>query len=333
MRIPRVGYLFVIAAAITLFAPAATPAATPAAGASYKVMLSPEYATASQQTTLRVTVVNTSTSPTTLGSVKLTPPTGFTPPQPAPGTPLRSKIKVQYRTLTLQRISLKPGKQAQIWITSTAPRKCGRTALRWTSQGFQGTTGSGPQVALDTAASSLGVTVLCPAAALCGDGGPPCSTSLVTSSSTYAVVSNAASGTLRQTVNVGSNLTCGRYQFRDPNWYDSVVVPPSSAPPPTTPTTPVVDVVSYKIKNAKPQGIGFCLGAAYDFTTASGHRARATKLPTGAPGFVGLLPRCTYGKPPCISSVTKKPGAAGQSNPDVVMKIQIPESGDPWGHA
>ena len=156
MRIPRVGYLFVIAAAITLFAPAATPAATPAAGASYKVMLSPEYATASQQTTLRVTVVNTSTSPTTLGSVKLTPPTGFTPPQPAPGTPLRSKIKVQYRTLTLQRISLKPGKQAQIWITSTAPRKCGRTALRWTSQGFQGTTGSGPQVALDTAASRPG---------------------------------------------------------------------------------------------------------------------------------------------------------------------------------
>ena len=48
-------------------------------------MISPEYTTAGQPTTFQVTVVNTSTSGTTLGSVKLTPPTGFTPPQPDPG--------------------------------------------------------------------------------------------------------------------------------------------------------------------------------------------------------------------------------------------------------
>src|SRR5581483_388736 len=119
--------------------------------------------------------------------------------------------KVRNRTLMLHQISVNPGKHAQIVVAATAPAKCGggRTTLHWTSQAFEAQNGSGSQLALDAAVSRLGVTVLCPDVAPCGDGGPACSTSLVTSNSTYAVVSDAASGTLNQTVNVGSRLRCG----------------------------------------------------------------------------------------------------------------------------
>ena len=322
---------------LALAAPGAVPAATTPAGPSFKVTISPEYATARQQTTFQVTVVNTSSPGTTLGSVNVTPPAGFTPPHPAPGTPLRGKTKVQRRTLSLQQIALRPGRHRQPAITAIAPSKCGRggrALLHWTSQAFEGATGSGAQLALNSALSRLGVTVLCPAAAACGDGGPACSTRLVTSGSTYAVVSDAPSGTLRQTVNVGNQLTCGRYRFRDANWYDSVVVPATSPPPTgTAPTTPIVDTVTYTIRNAAAKGIGFCLGVDYQFTTASGAPARAGKLPTGRPGFVGLLPRCAGGKPPCISSVTQPDGAAGQRRHDVLLRINVAENGDPWGRA
>ena len=90
MRVARVGFLrlgFAIGSAIALAAPGVAARAAPAAtnGAapsaqSFKVTISPEYTTAGQPTTFRVTVVNTSTPGTTLGLLKLTPPTGFTPP-------------------------------------------------------------------------------------------------------------------------------------------------------------------------------------------------------------------------------------------------------------
>ncbi len=172
--------------------------------------------------------------------------------------------------------------------------------------------------------------VLCPAAAACGDGGPPCSTSLVTSNSTYAVISDASSGTLNQTVNVGNKLRCGGYRFRDANWYDSVVTAPTTSPPTAAPT-PIVDSVTYTIRNATKNGIGFCLGAAYDFATRSGAQARAGTLPNGKPGFIGLLPLCTSGKPPCITSITQHRDPQANNGFDALMKIQIPESGDPWG--
>jgi hypothetical protein len=243
---------------------------------------------------------------------------------------LRRKIKVQNRTLALHRVAITPGQSARLSVTSTAPARCGRALLHWTSQAFEAQNGSGAQLALNAALSRLGVTVLCPAAAACGDGGPPCSTSLVTSDSTYAVISDAASGTLRQTVNVGGRLHCGAYRFRDPNWYDSAVLPPTTLPPPTTPTA-IVDSVTYKIRNATAKGIGFCLGAAYDFTTASGALARPGTLPNGNPGFIGLLPRCSASKPPCIQSVAQQRDAKAKAGFDALMQVQIPESGDPWG--
>jgi len=295
------------------------------------VTISPGYTTAGQPTTFRLTVVNTSTAATTLGSVNLTPPAGFTPPHPVPGAPLRRRTHVQNRTLSLRRLQLGPGKQAQLSLTETAPAQCGRTNLRWTSKAFQGTTASGPQLALDAALSSLGITVLCPATKPCGPNESPCSTSLVTANSTYAVVSDASSGTLRQTVNVGNPLVCGNYRFRDPNWYDSLVIG-TTAPPPTAAPAPIVDQVTYRIRNTRARGTGYCLGATYDFTTASGTHAPAATLPNGSLGFVGLLPGCsTAAPPPCISSISTQKDPSTHVGFDALMKIQIPETGDPWG--
>jgi hypothetical protein len=324
---------FAIGSALALTVPATAPAATGSAGTgaqSFKVTISPSYTTSGQPTTFRVTVVNTSSEATTLGSVSVKPPTGFTPPHPTATTPHRRTTEVQNRTLSVHRLSLKPGGSARVWITTTAPTKCGRALLHWTSQAFQGATGGGSQFVLQSALSDLGVTVLCPAAAACGDGGPPCSTSLVTTNSTYAVISDAPAGTLRQTVNVGGQLTCGSYRPRDPNWYDSAVVPPTSQPPPAAPVS-IVDAVTYTLRNTVAAGVGFCLGVGYDFTTASGNQAPAGTLPNGKPGFIGLLPRCSASKPPCIASVAQKRDASAKTGFDTIMKIQIPENGDPWG--
>jgi hypothetical protein len=300
---------------------------------SFKVAISPEYTTAGQPTTFQVTIVNTSPTGNTLGSVKLSPPRGFTPPHPTPGSPLRRKTKVSSRTLMLHQIAVKPGKVARLSVTATAPAKCGsRTTLHWSTQAFAAQNGSGSQLALNAAASSLGVKVLCPDVMPCGQGTVACHTSLVTSNSTYAVMSDATSGTLNQTVNVGNNLRCGPYRFRDPNWYDSVVTPASTSPPTTTPT-PIVDTVTYTIRNAKAKGTGFCLGVAYPFTTASGAPARAGTLPTGSAGFIGLLPGCANAKPPCISSISQRADAAAKGGFDALMTILIPETGDPWGRA
>jgi hypothetical protein len=340
MRVARVGSIrlaMTVATAIGLAA-ASAPAngATPPTTVikpSFRVAISPEYTTAGQPTTFQVTIVNTSPKGNTLGSVKISPPRGFTPPHPTPGSPLRRKTTVRARTLTLHQVSVSPRKQARIAVTATAPAKCGsRTVLHWTSQAFVGQNGSGSQLALNAAASSLGVKVLCPDVMPCGQGGVACHTSLVTSNSTYAVSSDATSGTLNQTVNVGNDLRCGPYRFRDPNWYDSVVSPPTTAPP-TTGAAPIVDTVRYTIRNAKAKGAGFCLGVGYQFTTASGAAARPGTLPTGSPGFIGLLPGCSTSKPPCIESITQQADAAAKVGFDALMTILIPETGDPWGRA
>ncbi len=79
------------------------------------------------------------------------------------------------------------------------------------------------------------------------------------------------------------------------------------------------------------QGVGFCLGATYEFVTASGNQARAGKLPTGSPGFIGLLPLCSNAAAPCISAISQKSDPSAKTGHDAVMTIQIPEQGDPWG--
>lgn len=334
MRAGRAVFLLTMLAALACAVPGAAPAdtgASPSASPSFKVTISPQYATAGQTTTFQVTIVNPSSSGTMLQTVALRPPSGFTAPSPAPGSPLRSKTKVQNRTETVQ-VALTPGTKAKpVMVSTNAPTKCGQTVvLPWSVQGLQGAAGSQSQLPLDPA-SSVNVTVLCPHRMNCGVGGKPCNTRQRTSTGTYAVVSNATAGTLRETVNVGDQLSCGAYQFRDPNWYDSLVVPPTSSPPTAAPVT-LTNTVTYKIVNTTKKGVGFCLGAAYDFTTASGGQAPAGTLPNGNPGFIGLLPRCSKSSPPCITSLRPVPDASTVVGSDVVMRILIPEGGDPWGH-
>ncbi|HEY1517911.1 MAG TPA: hypothetical protein VGF91_15915 [Solirubrobacteraceae bacterium] len=343
MRVARVGFARVALAAgavLGLTALGGAPAAawpgqhapTAALQHAFKVNVYPAYATAGLQTTFEVTVANTSSRATTLQSLQITPPTGFTVAHPSPTSPLRRKTFVQKRTFSLHQISLKPGHKLQFNVTATAPTKCGSGARRrWTSHAFEGSSPSGPQLALQTAASSVGVIVVCPQLAPCGDGGPACSTSVKTSVSTYGVISDAAAGTLRGTLDVGRQLRCGAYRFRDPNWYDSVVTPPAGATAPPAGTPPIVDQVSYTIVNAGSQGLGFCLGALYDFATASGAMARPGKLPNGNAGFIGLLPMCSAATPPCISSISQQSDPNTNTGYDAVMSIQIPERGDPWG--
>jgi len=356
MRVARVGLTQVVLAAGTMVglvtlggAPAAAapagqaPARAPARAAAavrqgsavkhaFKVTVYPAYTTAGMQTTFEVTVANTSSQGATLRSVQVTPPTGFKVAHPSPTAPLRRKTFVKRRTVSLHQIVIKPGHKMEFNVTATAPAACGNgTVLRWTSRAFQGSTPTGPQLALQTAASNVGVTVVCPQLAPCGDGGPACSTSVNTSVSTYGVVSNAATGTLHSTLNVGKRLRCGAYRFRDPNWYDSVVAPPAGTTSPPAGTPPIVDQVSYTIVNAGTQGLGFCLGALYDFVTASGAMAPAGDLPNGNAGFIGLLPMCTSAAPPCISNIAPQVDGNAKSGYDAVMSIQIPEQGDPWG--
>jgi hypothetical protein len=341
MRVARVGFTRVALAAGAMLclaalggAPAA--AATVQQGAAvkhaFKVTVYPAYTTAGLQTTFQVTVANTSSPGTTLRSVQVTPPAGFTVARPGPTAPLRRKTFVKQRTLSLHKILIKPGHTMEFNVTATAPTTCGQgTVLRWTSRAFQASTPTGAQLALQTAASSVGVSVVCPQLAPCGDGGPACSTAVDTSVSTYGVVSNAATGTLHGTLDVGRRLRCGSYRFRDPNWYDSVVTPPAGTTAPPVGTPPIVDQVSYTIVNASTQGLGFCLGALYDFVTASGAMAPAGTLPNGNSGFLGLLPMCTSAAPPCISSIAPQVDSNANSGYDAVMSIQIPEQGDPWG--
>jgi hypothetical protein len=337
MGFSRVGYLRVVVAAAGVLGCAAigsTPATAgqtaAAAGSTFKVLITPAFTTAQQPTTFLANVTNTSAPGTTLRSVQLTAPRGFKL-SPPPNTPLGQHMVVQGRTLTVRRISVAPGQALRFPVTATAPSKCSRSALAWTARGFKAANASGTQLSLQSALSQLALSVLCPGVAPCGDGGPPCSTRLVTSNSTYAVISNASAGTLRQTVNVGKPLTCGSYRFRDPNWWGAAVV--STTQTPITAPISIFDHVTYKIRNTTAKGIGFCLGAAYDFTTASGNKAKARPLPNGNAGFVGLLPRCSRSKPPCIASVSQKPDASAKTGFDAVMKVNLPENGgDPWAH-
>jgi len=315
------------AAAATAATAATTAPAT--VGQSFKVDVYPAYSTAGLPTTFVVTVSNTSSTATTLHSVQVTPPLGFTVARPSNGT-LRRKMFVHGRTFSLHGISVHPGSKMLFNVTATPPAgKCGHVRLRWSSHAFTGATPSGPQLGLQSTASSVGVTVACPQTAACGDGGPACSTSVPTSVSNYGVVSNASAGTLEGTLDVGTRLRCGGYTFHDPNWYNTVVVPPATGFPPGT--APIVDTVSYTIRNTTLKGLGFCLGAGYEFTTASGAPAPAGTLPTGKTGFIGLLPMCTAGGPPCIATISQRADSSATTGHDAVMTIQIPETGDPWG--
>jgi hypothetical protein len=153
--------------------------------------------------------------------------------------------------------------------------------------------------------------------------GQSCSTSLSTSVSQLQVTANPAanpnvnSGTLTESVDVGTPLTCAGYEAVDPNWYESVMS-----------TSNRVKVITYTLDNTSPEGIQFCFGAPYEFTTSSGGPAPAGTLPDGTPGFIGLLPSCPASGP-CVESITSSEGNEGANT---IITVRIPDGlpGDPY---
>lgn len=304
------------------------PARQAATKATFDVTISPRYTTAGSPTTFEVTVRNMSSAGTTLGSVQVLPPTGFKVARPVPTAPLRKKTLVQRRTTTVHALSLKPGKQQEFPVKATAPMptNCGaRTLERWTSHAFEGSTPSGAQLALQQAESKIGVIVVCPQIAPCGNGGAACSTPESTNVSSYVATSDAGSGTLVGGLDVGRRLKCAGYTPEDPNWYDTVLKGGPSA---------VTYQIQYTLTGANPSQIRVCFGLPYEFTTASDNNAPSARLPNGNPGFVGLLPTCQAVAGPCIASITPSP-APNPAGADVVVQVPAQTAagapaGDPW---
>jgi len=154
--------------------------------------------------------------------------------------------------------------------------------------------------------------------------GQSCSTSLSTSASTFQVTANPSpntdnAGTLTESVNVGTALTCAGYTARDTNnWFEFVASSINRS-----------KVITYTILNTKPKGVQFCFGAPYEFETLGDQKAPLGKLPDGTAGFIGLLERCeSFPEPPeaCVQSI-----AADGANTLVTVRIDAGLSGDPWG--
>ena len=253
---------------------------------SFKVTIYPAYTTAGQPTTFEVTVAN-------LGSgddAAIRPAVAADGLHAVAAGPERA-VPAQDAGAANGRcrcgsISLKPGREAAVQRQRDRAQACGNTALHWTSHALPGRDPVGrAAVAPDGVRATL--------ASRWSARGRPCAATAARRARPTCPRRSAATASSRTRPRArcagrstsARRLTCGAYQFRDPNWYDSVVTPP---PPgrrrPIASVAPIVDTVSYTIKNTTTQGLGFCLGATYDFTTASGNQAPAAKLPTGDPG-------------------------------------------------
>lgn len=128
----------------------------------------------------------------------------------------------------------------------------------------------------------------------------PCTTDLGTSDSNLEISADAAAGTITESVDVGSPLSCaaaanGGYTGFDTHWFQFLE------------TGTVQKTLSYELFGLTSDQIGsvqMCFGAPYEFTTNNGTQAAAGTLPDGSRGFVGLLPGCgAVVDLPCIQSI------------------------------
>ena len=332
MRVARVGFLFAIGASLAVMAPGAAPAQTTSAMTrpSFTLTVSPEYTTAGQPTTFRLTVVNTSTPGTTLGSVKVTPPTGFTSPQPTPGSPLRGRTQVQNRTLTLRRLQLTAGKQAQLSITATAPAQCGRKRLHWNTQAFQGTTPSGPQLALNSRSAAWASPCSVRPLRLAVTADPR-----VRPASSHRTAPTASS-------RMRPPARCARPSTSATRW---CAAPTGSAT--RTGTTrwwchqprshprrpPSRSLTRSRTGSGIPKPRGSASAWAWPMTSPPRQALRRgpAPCPPATRGSSACLPGCSKAAPPCISRISQLKDPSAAVGFDALMKIQIPESGDPWG--
>lgn len=153
--------------------------------------------------------------------------------------------------------------------------------------------------------------------------GQSCSTSVSTAVSQLQISANPThnskpnTGTLSESVDVGTPLTCSGYVATDPNWFQFL-----------SSSTNRTKELTYTLDNTSPEGIQTCFGAPYEFKTSSGEPAPAGTLPNGTPGFIGLLPSCPSSGP-CVKSITSSEGSEGVNT---VVTVRIPDglAGDPW---
>lgn len=160
-------------------------------------------------------------------------------------------------------------------------------------------------------------------------GSGTCTTNASTTTSSLAVTTpSGTTTTLSVSFNIGSPLVCTGYTPMDSSWFSFLSSSTTSG-----------KIVTYVVRPSTDQkeivgATQFCLGAPYQFETASGTPAAAGTLPDGSSGYTGLLPRCKTGMPgPCVASKGTTPDASSPTGFDIVVNVSFPAGlpGDPWG--
>ena len=126
----------------------------------------------------------------------------------------------------------------------------------------------------------------------------PCTTDLGTSVSDLEISADASAGTINESVDVGSPLTCSNQRISfDANTYQF------------SETGTADKTLSYELFGLNSDQTGevqICFGAPYEFVNSNGGEAASGTLPDGSPGFVDLLPSCDAdfeGIGPCVASI------------------------------
>jgi hypothetical protein len=145
-------------------------------------------------------------------------------------------------------------------------------------------------------------------------------------------------GTLTETVDYGTQLTCvppqfGGYTGFDPNWYGFSFTGSGSK-------TLTYDLFTLPFNSDRR--VEFCFGATETFTTITDEEddiAQPGTLPDGTPGFIGLLPSCSSvedSEPPqpCVENVSPIDRDTTSGPPGTEVTVFIPEAftADPFGH-
>ena len=115
----------------------------------------------------------------------------------------------------------------------------------------------------------------------------PCTTDLGTSVSDLEISADASAGTINESVDVGSPLTCPNQRSSfDSNFYGF------------SETGTADKTLTYELFGLNSDQISeveICFGAPYEFVNSDGGEAASGTLPDGSPGFVDLLPNCSDG--------------------------------------
>jgi hypothetical protein len=248
-------------------------------------------------------LTNTSTDETMLNSAVIRPPTKFLALMSASLNGQPGSISFNSTQVVLTGLGLAPGESAAVNVTvnATAGSVC-RTTYHWNTHAYPSALFKN-QLTLESSAG-LSTTVTCGTKQVtktkCTTN--PCTTNLSTPVSDLEVSADPAAGTITETANAGSPLSCaapanGGYTGFDTNWFGFME------------TGTVQKTLSYELFGLTSDQIGavqICFGAPYEFTVNNGSQAAAGTLPNGTSGFVGLLPGCGAagaGAAPCIQSI------------------------------